>query len=212
MYLRCKVELNKPIYIMKPIAHKRFYLLLDNKFYWSKAFQSLTKKAQNLLFCMIAELRFTGIRGNKKNPFTYTNNGKISFSETEFFKQELGASGTYNSAKKKLIEVGLIKITYRGGFARGDMNTYELLLNSDMVPQHKQRWREYPKKNWKHEIPKVKDYAVGRKTRFKKKNNTLKNNTLNGTTPPKELESSKETALSDKGVTNVFKPIKTSVC
>ena len=204
MYLRCKVELNKPIYIMKPIAHKRFYLLLDNKFYWSKAFQSLTKKAQNLLFCMIAELRFTGKRKSKKKPFKYINNGKISFSETEFFKQGLGASETYNSAKKKLIEVGLIKITYRGGFARGDMNTYELLLNSDMVPQHKQRWREYPKKDWKHEIPKVKDYAVGKKTRFKKKNNTLKNNTLNGTNLPNGLESSNETSLSDKGVTDDF--------
>ena len=204
MYLRCKVELNKPIYIMKPIAHKRFYLLLDNKFYWSEAFQSLRKSAQKLLFCMIAELRFTGKRGNKKNPFTYTNNGKISVSETEFIKQGLGASETYNSAKKQLIEVGLIKITYRGGFARGDMNTYELLLNSDMVPQHKQRWREYPKKNWKHEIPKVKDYAVGRKTRFKKKNNTLKNNTLNGTKHPNGLESSNETSLRNKGVTDDF--------
>ena len=204
MYPRCKVELNKPIYIMKPIAHKRFYFLLDNKFYWSEAFQSLKKSAQNLLFCMIAELRFTGKRKSKKKPFKYINNGKISFSETEFFKQGLGASETYNSAKKKLIEVGLIKITYRGGFARGDMNTYELLLNSDMVPQHKQRWREYPKKDWKHEIPKVKDYAVGKKTRFKKKNNTLKNNTLKGTNLPNGLESSNETSLSDKGVTDDF--------
>ena len=51
---------------MEPIAHKRFYLLLDNKFYWSEAFQSLRKSAQKLLFCMIAELRFTGKRGNKK--------------------------------------------------------------------------------------------------------------------------------------------------
>ena len=197
---------------MKPIAHKRFYLLLDNKFYWSEAFQSLRKSAQKLLFCMIAELRFTGKRGNKKNPFTYTNNGEISFSETEFFKQGLGASETYNFAKKQLIEVGLIKITYRGGFARGDMNKYELLLNIEMVPQHKQRWREYPKKNWKHEIPKVKDYAVGRKTRFKKKNNTLKNKTLNGINPPKEFESSNETSLNDKRVTNVFKHIKTPIC
>ena len=153
---------------MKPIATKVFHLLLDNKLYWSDAFQSLTKSAQNLLFCMIAELKYIGKRGSKKNPFRYTNNGRISFSETEFFKQGLGASGTYNSAKKQLIKVGLIKITYRGGFARGDMNTYQLLLNSEMVPQHKQRWRRYPNENWEHEIPKVKDYAVGKETRFKK--------------------------------------------
>ena len=196
---------------MKPIAHKKFYLLLNNNFYWSEAFQSLTKSAQNLLFCMIAELKYIGKRGSKKNPFRYTNNGRISFSETEFFKQGLGASGTYNSAKKQLIKVGLIKITYRGGFARGDMNTYQLLLNSEMVPQHKQRWRRYPNENWEHEIPKVKDYAVGKKTRFKKKNNTLKNNTLNGINPPKELDPYKETSLMDKGVTDVFEPSKTSV-
>ena len=196
---------------MKPIAHKKFYLLLNNNFYWSEAFQSLTKSAQNLLFCMIAELKYIGKRGSKKNPFRYTNNGRISFSETEFFKQGLGASGTYNSAKKQLIKVGLIKITYRGGFARGDMNTYQLLLNSEMVPQHKQRWRRYPNENWGHEIPKVKDYAIGKETRFKKKNNTLKNNTLNGINPPKELDPYKETSLMDKGVTDVFEPSKTSV-
>ena len=57
----------------------------------------------------------------------------------------------------------------------------------------------------------MKDYAVGRATRFKKKNNTLKNNTLNGTKSPNGLESSNETSLSDKGVNDDFKPIKTSV-
>ena len=157
-----------------------------------------------LLFCMIAELKHTGTRRSKKNPFRYTNNGRISFSETEFRKQGLGASGTYISARNHLIKVGLIRITYRGGMARGDMNTYELLINSELAPQFRQRWRRYPDENWEHEIPKVKDYAVGRKTRFKKLKNTLKNNTLNGTTPPKELAPSKETSLNDKGVTHDF--------
>ena len=161
---------------------------------------------------MIAELKSTGKRGSKINPFRYTNNGRISFSETEFRKQGLGASGTYINARNQLVRVGLIRITYRGGMARGDMNTYELLINSELAPQSKQRWRRYPDQNWEHEIPKVKDYAVGRKTRFKKKNNTLKNNTLNGTNLPKQLESSKETSLSDKGVTDDFKPIKTPIC
>tara|TARA_B100002052_G_C15628442_1_gene482931 strand:+ start:40 stop:177 length:138 start_codon:yes stop_codon:yes gene_type:complete len=43
------------------------------------------------------------------------------------------------------------------------------------------------------------------------KKNTLKNDTLNGTNPPKELDPSKETSLKDKGVTVVFEPSKTSV-
>ena len=196
---------------MKPIAHKMFSLLLYNNFYWSEAFQSLTKSAQNLLFCMIAELKCIGKRGSKKNPFRYTNNGRISFSETEFYKQGLGASNTYISGRNQLVRVGLIRITYRGGMARGDMNTYELLINSELAPQSKQRRRRYPDENWEHEIPKVKDYAVGRRTRFKKKNNTLKNNTHKGTNLPKELEASKETSLKDKGVTNDFRPIKPSV-
>ena len=51
--------------------------------------------------------------------------------------------------------------------------------------------------NWEHEIPKVKDYAVGRSTRFKKINNTLENDTLNGTKFPKSLDPSLKTSLID---------------
>ena len=166
------------------MLHKRFSILLDNKLYWSPAYQSLTISARNLLYCFVSELRFTGSR--KKGNFQYTNNGKVSFSESEFKKQGLGASGTYIKARNQLIEVGLIEITYRGGMARGDMNTYKLLF-IEGVNQIDQKWKRYPKENWAHEIPKVKDYAVGRETRFKKKNNTLKNKTLNGTNPPKGL-------------------------
>ena len=133
-----------------------------------------------------------------------------AITETEFKKQGLGSSQTYINARNQLIRVGFIKITYRGGMARGDMNKYRLLFIKEVHREH-QRWRKYPEKNWEHDIPKVKDYSVGRRTRFKKKNNTLKNKTLNGTNPPKELESSNETSLSDKGVNDDFKPIKTSV-
>ena len=169
---------------MKPIAHKGFSILLNNKLYWSKAYQSLTLSARNLMWCMVAELKFSGSR--TKKTFEYTNNGKISFTEYEWKEQGLGASATYLKARNKLIEVGFIKITYRGGMARGDMNKYELLFIEGVKVDDK-RWKRYPKENWKHEIPKVKDFAVGRETRFKKKNNTLKNKTLNGTNPPKEL-------------------------
>ena len=158
---------------MKPIAHKDFRILLNNRFYWSQSYQSLTISGRNLLMCMVAELRFTGSR--KKKTFSYTNNGKVSFTEYEWKKQDLGASQTYLNARNSLIKVGFIRTTYRGGMARGDMNTYELLINSELALQSKQRWRRYPNENWEHEIPKVKDYAVGRGTRFTKSNNTLKN-------------------------------------
>tara|TARA_Y100001935_G_C17255346_1_gene483315 strand:- start:855 stop:1199 length:345 start_codon:yes stop_codon:yes gene_type:complete len=114
------------------------------------------------MVCFITELSWTG-RGKNK---TFLNNGKISFSEAEFKFNKLGASQTYINARNKLIEVGFIKVTYRGGMARGDMNQYKLLWIKG-VKQDEMRWKRYPNENWADEIPKVKDHAVGRETRFK---------------------------------------------
>jgi len=156
---------------------------MHERLYWSDAYQTLTLSARNLMMCFYAELRWSG-KGKKR---VFTNNGEISFSEAEFKANKLGASGTYLNARNQLIKVGFIKVTYRGGMARGDMNKYKLLW-VDGVFHHKMRWKRYPNENWEHEIPKVKDYAVGRETRFKKINNTLKNDTLNGTNPPNGLD------------------------
>ncbi len=168
---------------MKPIGSKRFYFTMYESLYWSEAYQSLNISARNLMMCFQTELRWTGKSKNR----TITNNGKISFSEAEFKFNKLGASQTYINARNKLIEVGFIKVTYRGGMARGDMNQYELLW-VDGVAHDKMRWKRYPKESWEHEIPKVKDYAVGRKTRFKKINNTLENETLNGANLPNGID------------------------
>ncbi|MBT3518797.1 MAG: hypothetical protein HN469_04975 [Candidatus Marinimicrobia bacterium] len=168
---------------MKPIASKRFYFSMHERLFWSEAYQALPKSAVNLMMCFHAELRWNG----KKKKQVFTNNGEISFSEAEFKANKLGASQTYINARNQLIRLGFIKVTYRGGMARGDMNKYKLLW-VDGVFHHKMRWKRFPNENWEHEIPKVKDYAVGRETRFKKINNTLKNKTLNGTNPPKGLD------------------------
>ena len=169
---------------MKPIASKGFSFILTNRLYWSKAYQSLTLSARNLMMCLLAELRFTGSR--KKGTFAFTNNGEISFSEAEFKANGLGCSATYIKARNQLIKVGFIKVTYRGGMARGDMNKYKLLW-VDGVQHDKMRWKLYRDGDWEHEIPKVKDYIVGRQTRFKKKNNTLQKYILNGTKPPTKV-------------------------
>ena len=118
---------------------------------------------------------------------TITNIFCLSFSEAEFKANGLGCSATYIKARNQLIEVGFIKITYRGGMGGGDMNKYKLLW-VDGVRHDEMRWKRYPKENWEHEIPKIKDYIVGRETRFKKKNNTLQKNTLNGTKPPTKVD------------------------
>jgi hypothetical protein len=173
---------------MKPIADKGFTYIITNRLYWSPAYQSLTKSAKNLMWCMYPELKWTGTR--KKKTFSYTNNGKIAFTEPEFKKQGLGASQTYIDARNKLIEVGFIKITYEGGMAKGDMNKYKLLW-IDGVPDLQRRWKRYPDENWKHEVPCKKDNMVGRDTRFKKSISTLKNKTLNDTISPNELDPTK---------------------
>ena len=168
---------------MKPIASKRFYFTMHERLYWSKAYQALNSSARNLMMCLYVELRWTG-KGKKK---IFTNNGEVSFSEAEFKFNKLGVSQTYLNARNKLIEVGFIKVTHQGGRARGDLNQYKLLWVNG-VKHDEMRWKRYPDENWTHEIPKVKDYAIGRKTRFKKKNNTLDDKTLNGTNSPNELD------------------------
>ena len=168
---------------MKPIASKHFFFPMHERLYWSQAYQSLNISARNLMVCFITELRWTR-RGKNK---TFLNNGKISFSEAEFKFNKLGASQTYINARNKLIEVGFIKVTYRGGMARGDMNQYKLLW-IEGVKHDEMRWKRYPNENWVDEIPRVKNYAVGRKTRFKKINNTLENETLNSANLPNRLD------------------------
>ena len=154
-----------------------------NKLFWSEAYQSLTPSAVNLMMCFYTELRWSGKRKKRK----ILNNGEISFSEAEFKANKLGSSQTYINARNQLIKVGFIKLTYRGGMARGDMNKYKLLY-FDGVRHDEMRWKRYPFENWEQEIPKVKDYIVGRETRFKKKNNTLQNHTLNGSKPPTKVD------------------------
>ena len=193
---------------MKRISEKRFYFTFNERFFWSKAFQSLTPSAINLMMCFQTELRWS--KGKRRSKRNILNNGNISFSEAEYRFNKLGASQTYINARNQLIKVGFIKITYHGGMARGDMNKYKLLW-VDGVSHDEMRWKLYPLEDWEHEIPKVKDYAVGRKTRFKKSKNTLKNNTYNSTNPPKESAPSKETSLKDKGVLDDFRPLKTPV-
>ena len=168
---------------MKPIGSKRFFFTMHERLYWSEAYQALNVSARNLMMCFQTELRWTGKGKNR----TITNNGEISFSEAEFKFNKLGASQTYINARNKLIEVGFIEVTYRGGMARGDMNKYRLLWVDD-IAHDEMRWKRYPEENWAHEIPRVKDYAVGRNTRFKKINNTLEDETLNGANPPNELD------------------------
>ena len=68
-----------------------------------------------ILHCLVTELRWTTKRKKKQ----YTNNGEVSFTEVDFKKRFNCCSATYLKARNQLIEVGIAKITYRGGMGRG---------------------------------------------------------------------------------------------
>ena len=144
---------------------------------FSDAYVDLPKSGRDLLHCLVFELKYK----RHKRGVSYYNNGDVSFTEIQF-KEEFGcASNTYLTARNRLIRNGLIKQTYQGGFCRGDMATYKVLITSDLNPRE-MRWLQYPDKNWEHEIPRSKT-RVGVDTRFKSKT-TLKKSTLNGDLDP----------------------------
>ena len=146
---------------MKNLHKGGFYY--QNEVWFSKAYQSLTPMARELLHCFLTELRWTR-KGKKK---TYTNNRDISFTESEFKGMYGCCSSTYLKARNQLIEVGFIRQISRGGMCRGDRATYKILV-STMLPVNQERWRNYPEENWKHEIPKPKKQMIGVKTQWKK--------------------------------------------
>ena len=146
---------------MKKLPKGGFYY--PNEVWFSKAYQSLTPMARELLHCFLTELRWTR-KGKKK---IYTNNRDISFTESEFKGRYGCCSSTYIKARNQLIEVGFINQISRGGMCRGDRATYKILVCT-MLPVNQERWRNYPEQNWKHDIPKPKKQMVGVKTQWKK--------------------------------------------
>ena len=151
-----------PPNLQKNISPKAGFYYNNNLIY-SIAYQQLRKSSRDLLYCFLTERRWSG-KGKKK---TSTNNGRISFTEKQFKEQGLGCSTTYIKARNQLIEHGFIIQTEKGGMCRGDRAMYKILCLED-VPDHLQRWKDYPVANWSKEIPKEKNNQVGIKSRWKK--------------------------------------------
>ena len=136
---------------------------MTNALFFSPAYQALSRSSINLFHCLMNELRFTKKRGKR----IFTNNGEVSLAEVQFKEMFSCASQTYLNARDKLIEVGLIKLTYRGGMGSGDMTKYKILALTDL-PKDEQRWLKYPDSNWKSDIPTAKGLTIGKDTRWKK--------------------------------------------
>ena len=87
-------------------------------------------------------------------------NGEISFNRKEFQQTYGYMIETCQKARNLLIEVGLIKLEKTGGQGRGDMHKYSILY--DCYPKE-ERWKKYPNKDWKHEVPQYKGRSLGNK-------------------------------------------------
>ena len=99
-----------------------------------------------------------------KKKYYAANNGDIEISMVKM-KDKLGiCNATCTTAVHKLIEVGLIRLTRVG--QNKICHKYKVLYS--VVSQNEERWRKYPEKNWKHEIPTSKHSVIGKDTRFKK--------------------------------------------
>ena len=130
--------------------------MYDREFWDSKSYQKLTISARNFFEFLLRERRYSG----KGNDRIWLNNGEISFNRIEFKELYGYTNETCQKARNLLIEVGLIKIERVGGQGRGDMNEYSILYKC--YPK-KERWKEYPQKNWMDEIPNHKGKTLGKK-------------------------------------------------
>ena len=104
-----------------------------------------------------------------KKKYYAANNGDIEISIVKM-KDKLGiCNATCTTAVHKLIEVGLIRLTRVG--QNKICHKYKMFYS--VVPQKDERWRKYPKQNWKDECPKSPNNLIGKDTRFKSHPNGL---------------------------------------
>ena len=151
---------------MDPSVKQRKGCYYRNEVWFSKAYQALSNAARDLLQCLYTELQRSLISVGKKKGWEILNNGEVSFTEIDFKRLTGKSSETYKKARNKLIEVGFIRQTYRGGNYRGDRARYEILVETKL-PKDRERWRRYPTENWAHEVPAAKNQLIGKNTRWK---------------------------------------------
>ena len=134
-----------------------------NEVWFSEAFKKLPRSAIDLLQCFATEIR----KKQKGRKWAIVNNGELSVTQSQFLKLTGYSKSTYIKERNRLIEHGFLIITYLGGGGSGDRSLYKLLICDD-IPKEKQRWRRYPKEDWKHEVPKRENNLIGKKTQWKK--------------------------------------------
>tara|TARA_Y100001970_G_scaffold244796_1_gene311313 strand:+ start:1791 stop:2324 length:534 start_codon:yes stop_codon:yes gene_type:complete len=164
-----KQQNNLPRYCVKN-KNRQFplkYYLLE-----TQAWNELTKSSQKVLFDLYSRLQWINMGRKSRPDWEIKNNGQIEVASITLMKYTgINSKQTITSAIHQLIEVGFIRLTRQGSNRITHM--YKILL-PDCVPTVQQRWRKYPEKNWKGELPKCPNSLVGVKTRFKSKSHPKK--------------------------------------
>jgi len=168
--------------------HKGTGIYLTPEFYNSRAWHDAGFYGQKLFIDLYNGLTWKG-KGKK---LEYTNHDELAFSQDDFCDKYGCCKETYTKWRNRLIYVGLIRITHKGGNGRGDYSKYKLCYHGGrpLTNNDQQRWMMYDgeKKNWGHEIPKSK-HRIGINNRFekgkggRKKIPTLSKPPLNGGIP-----------------------------
>ena len=95
----------------RKLSHKAGYFF-KAELLFSNAYVDLPKSARDLLHCLIFELKY--VRNKNSVGLSYTNNGKVSFTETQFKKEFGCASNTYITARNRLIRKYILFILFVG--------------------------------------------------------------------------------------------------
>ena len=150
-----------------PMKNKNNYIALPYYFTESEAFNKLNMNCIRMIFCINAHIQRENVEPNKrkKKKWIAINNGKLSISSSMFMKEcGIKSKECVLQTRNRLIEVGILKIEQEGTYKIAHL--YKLLL-PNLVETKEQRWRDHPKKDWKHEIPKHTGNLRGKKTQFK---------------------------------------------
>ena len=129
----------------------------------SEAWQVLTKSQINVFIYIWSCLQWADIGKRRKRDWVTINNGDIEISMEKMRDKLDIVKATSTEAIRKLITVGLIRLTREG--QNKVCHKYKMLYQ--VVPTNEQRWKKYPDQDWAHECPKSPNNLVGKKTQFK---------------------------------------------
>jgi hypothetical protein len=138
------------------LAHGAY---IETTLFKSKAYQSLTRAEERIYFYFLLKREFGNYKGKPgKRGKIIKNNGRITFTYAEAVKYGFPRP-TFRRAIDKLVDVGLIDITYQG--QGGLVSDNGKIMGESSLYAVSERWEDYGKKDFIIK-PRQKDNRKGR--------------------------------------------------